>query len=124
MPVSTTTPAHPIAEVTVLPVNSSGIGGAAGKTADKLKASGYTNTLAATNAPEGESPMPASIIEYAPGAEADAAAVAKVLSLPESVLKPLAPPWDTDSRKPQVVVLVGGELAAAFAGATTTTTGG
>ncbi|HUQ62678.1 MAG TPA: LytR C-terminal domain-containing protein [Acidimicrobiales bacterium] len=123
--VATTLPARPAAEVKVLPVNSSGIAGVGGKTGDELRTAGYANTLAAVNSTS-DSPTATSSVEFTPGAEADAVAVASVLRLPATVVKPLeAPPVD-DTRGAEVVVLIGGDLAAivgASAAATTTTEG-
>jgi hypothetical protein len=125
LPVTTTPlPARPAAEVKVLPVNSSGIAGIGGKTGDQLRAAGYANTLAAVNSTS-ESPASSSTIEYAAGAEADALAIAKLLGLQPTAVKPLdAPPVD-DTRGAEVVVLIGGDIAAALnASAATTTTEG
>jgi hypothetical protein len=119
--VATTLPARPAADVKVLPVNSSGIAGVGGKTGDVLRTAGYANTLAAVNSTS-DSPAATSIVEYTPGAEADAAAVASVLQLPTTVVKPLdAPPVD-DTRGAEVVVLIGGDLAAIVGAAASTST--
>lgn len=108
----------------MLPVNGSGIAGAGGKTGDKLRAAGYTNTLAAVNATSA-SPVATSIVEYAVGAAADAQAVATVLGLPATTVKALDSPPVSDTRGAEVVVLIGGDLASSpGTAATTSTTGG
>jgi hypothetical protein len=119
VPVSTTLPARSPAEVKVLPVNASGIAGVGGKAGDKLRTAGYTNTLAAVNS-NSDSPSATSSIEYTAGAEADARAVATVLGLPATTVKALESPPVSDTRGAEVVVLIGGDLAATFGTATTT----
>lgn len=123
-PATTTLPARPAAEVKVLPVNSSGIAGAGGKTGDQLRAAGYANTLAAVNSTS-STPVSTSTVEFAAGAEADAQAIAKLLNLPTTVVKPLASPPVQDRRGAEVVILIGGDLATAInASSATSTTGG
>ncbi len=105
-------------------MNSSGIAGAGGKTGDQLRAAGYANTLAAVNSTS-TTPASTSTVAYAAGAEADAQAIAKLLSLPTTVVKPLASPPVEDTRGADVVVLIGGDVATALnASAATTTTKG
>lgn len=107
----------------MLPVNGSGIAGVGGKTGDKLRTAGYANTLAAVNATS-NSPVATSIVEYAAGAEADAQAVATVLGLPATTVKPLDAPPVSDTRGAEIVVLIGGDLATSLGTASTSTTGG
>jgi hypothetical protein len=125
LPVTTTLPARPAAEVKVLPVNGSGIAGIGGKAGDQLRAAGYANTLAAVNSTS-DSPASSSTIEFAAGAEADALAIAKLLGVQPSAVKPLDAPPVEDTRGAEVVVLIGGDIAAALnaSAATTTTTEG
>lgn len=79
---TTTAPAKPRdpAQVPILVANGSGVKGAAGRIAETLKASNYvlkesTNTQTAAEA---------SVVFYAPGYEADAKAVAALLTPPPS----------------------------------------
>lgn len=113
--------ARPPAEVKVLPVNASGIAGIGGKTGDKLRTAGYTNTLAAVNSTS-DTPLATTTVEFIPNAEGDAAAVAAALGLPVAVIKPLAsPPPVDDTRGADVVVVIGGDLATGLGGASATT---
>jgi hypothetical protein len=125
VPVVTTTPARPVGQVKVLPLNGSGISGVAAKVADQLKALGYANTLA-PDTYKSDEPVSATIIEYATGSEADARAVAQGLRVPNATLKPIeSPPPVADIRGAEVIVIAGSDLAAALNGngATTTTSG-
>ncbi|MBW3557013.1 MAG: LytR C-terminal domain-containing protein [Actinobacteria bacterium] len=119
----TTLPAHPPKEVKVIVVNASGVKGAAGKASDLLKPPGY-NVLAPTNASRGET-----IVYFAPGYDADAAAVAAALGFPPASLKPLpTPPPIPDSKGAHIVVMVGADQGSRFGAApaatTTSTTAG
>ena len=90
-PLTSTTlrPARAPADVKVLPLNGSGVPGAAGRVGETLKAAGY-NTLGADNAKE----------------------VARVLQLPPTAVQPLSsPPPVADVRGAGVVVVVGTDLA-------------
>jgi hypothetical protein len=84
-PESTTTTeparAHDPAEVTILVANGSGVKGAAGRIAESLKASNYV-LKESTNA---ESPAEASIVYFADGYQADARAVASLLTPPPGI---------------------------------------
>ncbi|MBW3615491.1 MAG: LytR C-terminal domain-containing protein [Actinobacteria bacterium] len=119
-PPDTPPAAHAPKEVKVIVVNASGVKGAAGKASDLLKPPGY-NVLAPTNAKRGET-----VVYFAPGYEADAAAVAAALGLPPATLKPLpTPPPIPDSKDAQIIVVIGadqGSRFAAGAGAATTST--
>jgi hypothetical protein len=124
-PVATTLPAKPPGEVKVLPVNGSGVPGVGAKTGDKLKTAGYNN-LAPTNT-KNNVLIPASIVEFAPGAEADAQAVATALGLQVGVVKQLDSPPVEDGAHLQdasVVVLIGPDLVSLLGGAGATTTTG
>ena len=124
--VPTTAPRAPRApaEVKVLPANGSGVAGLGGRVGDRLKARGYTNTLAATNTTREVS---ASSVEFNGDFEPEARAVAEVLGLPATVVKPLDSPPVPDTRAADVVVLVGPDLnttaTTAAGGRATTTTG-
>ncbi len=118
VPTTAPRPARPAAEVRVLPANGSGVAGLGGRIADRLKARGYTNTLAATNTTRDIS---SSSVEFNGGFEPEARAVAEALGLPPTVVKALDSPPVADTRGADVVVLIGPDLSAA--GGTTTTTG-
>jgi hypothetical protein len=123
-PPTTGRPVRPAADVKVLPANGSGVGGIGGKVGDRLRAKGYTNTLAATNTTR---QVPATSIEYANDFEPEAQALAVALGLPPTVAKALDSPPVPDTKGADVVVLIGPDLAAASssttapAGAGTTT---
>jgi hypothetical protein len=116
VPTTALRPARPAAEVKVLPANGSGVAGLGGRIADRLKARGYTNTLAATNTTRDIS---GSSVEFNRDFEPEARAVAEALGLPPTVVRALDSPPVADTRGADVVVLIGPDLGAA--GATTTT---
>lgn len=73
--------AHDPAEVTILVANGSGVKGAAGRIAESLKASNYV-LKESTNT---QTPAEASIVYYAEGYQADARAVASLLTPPPGI---------------------------------------
>jgi hypothetical protein len=103
---TTTATANPPASVTVLVANGSGKTGVAGTNADKLETAGYTN-VDTTNAPT----TTKSMVYFAPGAQADAQAVATVLGLDASAVAalPAAPPVPPAGAT--VLVVVGSDRA-------------
>lgn len=115
-PSSTTTQAtRPPSEVKVLPANGSGTVGAGGKAGDVLKKAGY-DVLAAVNTTR---TVQSSTVEFAPGFEVDARAVAQVLGLAPAAVKAMpSPPPVADTRGVDVLVVVGPDLARALAAAT------
>ena len=116
---STTLPPRPPSEVKVLPVNGTNVAGVAGRTGDVLRRAGY-NVLSPTNTSK---PVDSSSVQYAPGHDSDAKEVAKVLTLPDTAVQPIAnPPPVADTRGADVVVIVGPDLAARTAPPTTPTT--
>ena len=119
---TTVTPvSHPAAEVKVLVLNGSGKSGVAKAGADALKPAGFT-TLDPTNA---KSTVVTSVVYAAAGFEADAIAVAGILALPPTVVKPLTAPPPAEIGDPAdaaVVVVLGPDSAAAGGTAATTTT--
>ncbi|HEX2043790.1 MAG TPA: LytR C-terminal domain-containing protein [Acidimicrobiales bacterium] len=117
VPTTAPRPARPPAEVKVLPANGSGVAGLGGRVGDRLKARGYTNTLAATNTTREVS---ASSVEFNRDFEPEARAVAEALGLPPTVVKALDSPPVADTRGADVVVLIGPDLNT---GGTTTTSG-
>lgn len=121
VPTTLPRPLRGAAEVKVLPANGSGVAGLGGRVAERLKAKGYTNTLAAVNTSR---EIAASAVEHSPEFEPEARAVAEALGLPPTVVRPLDAPPVPETRGADVVVLIGPDLnTTAGAGATTTTTG-
>ncbi|HEX2275485.1 MAG TPA: LytR C-terminal domain-containing protein [Acidimicrobiales bacterium] len=117
VPTSAPRAPRPPAEVKVLPANGSGVAGLGGRVGDRLKARGYTNTLAATNTTR---EVAASSVEFNRDFEPEARAVAETLGLPPTVVKALDSPPVADTRGADVVVLIGPDLNT---GGTTTTAG-
>ena len=101
--------AHNPAEVTVLVANGAGISGLASTIADQLKGANYVLAEPGnTKAPADES-----AVFFTPGYEADAAAIAALLSPPPKVA-PLPDPAPVDDMKSaQVLVVAAADLAAA-----------
>jgi hypothetical protein len=101
--------AHDPATVTVLVANGAGIGGLAGRITDQLEGQNYltaeaTDTLA---------PADESAVFYTPGYEADAAAIAALLS-PAPATAPLPdPPPVADMQGANVLVVAAADLATA-----------
>ena len=116
VPTSAPRAARAPAEVRVLPANGSGVAGLGGRIGDRLKARGYTNTLAAINTTRNVS---ASSVEYNRDFEPEARAVAEALGLPPTVVKAMDSPPVADTRGADVLVLIGPDLNAS----TTTTSG-
>ena len=122
-PATTTTRAsRPPGEVTVLVANGTDIRGLAGATATALKAIGY-NTLSPTDS----RPVDVTKVQFSPGYEAEALAVATSLQLPPTAVEaanPANPPPVTDTLGANVVVLLGADVArtTSSVGATTSTT--
>lgn len=97
------------AEVTVLVANGAGIQGLATRIADQLKAANYvTADPGNTKAPADES-----AVFYIPGYEADAAAIAQLLTpVPKVAPLPDPPPVD-DLQASHVLVVAAADLATA-----------
>jgi len=99
--------AHDPAEVAILVANGSGVKGAAGRIAESLKASNYvlkesTNTKAAAEA---------SVVYFAPGYQADARAVASLLTPPPGVQPMPAELPVKDLAGAKLLVVVAADLA-------------
>jgi LytR cell envelope-related transcriptional attenuator len=116
-PPTTLRPLRPPADVKVLAANGSNVSGLGRRTADQLKAKGYTNTLAPTDTTRG---VTATSVEFNADFEPEARAVAEALGLPPTVVKALDSPPVPDTRGADVVVLIGPDLP----GATGTTAAG
>ena len=101
--------AHDPAQVTILVANGSGVRGAAGRVADTLKGSNYV-TLEPTNT---KAPAEASTVYFVPGYEADARAIAALLTpAPGVSAMPAELPVD-DLAAAHVLVVVAADLAGA-----------
>lgn len=101
--------AHDPSSVTVLVANGAGIKGLASKIADKLKAANYV-----TAEPENtKAPADASSVFFSPGYEADANAIAALLT-PAPKVAPLPNPAPvTDLKSAKVLVVAAADLATA-----------
>jgi LytR cell envelope-related transcriptional attenuator len=116
---TTTTALRAPKDVKVLTANGTSVKGAGGRVKDKLLATGY-NALAATDT---TSPAQGSSVLYAAGYEREAAAVAQVLGLaPNTVQAMTATAPVADLKGANVLVVVGPDLAAQNAPASTTST--
>ena len=109
----TTTTAAPVArdpaQVTILVANGSGVRGAAGRVADTLKGSNYV-TLEPTNT---KTPAEASTVFFVPGYEADARAIANLLTpVPGVSAMPSELPIE-DLAAANILVVVAADLAGA-----------
>lgn len=103
---------HPPAQVKVLLMNATNgkVPKAAALNGAKVKAAGFV-ALAPANA---NAPRPVTAVYYAPGYQADAVAVAKVLRRPASVAAPLPTPSPAPSvPQANVVVVLGQDTPAA-----------
>ena len=101
--------AHNPAEVTVLVANGAGIDGLASKIADKLKAANFV-TAEPTNT---KAPADESAVYFTPGYQADAEAVAALLSPPPKVSPLPEPPPVDDMKGGAVLVVAAADLAQA-----------
>jgi hypothetical protein len=124
VPSTTTLPARSPAEVKVLVANGVGVNGAASKVAGRLQPIGYQlvkpgNTINKSTT---------SSVQYTPGYQAEAQALATSLNIPSASVQPIATPSPvTDLQGANVIVVVGDELAnggTSANGTTNTTTAG
>jgi hypothetical protein len=113
------------ADVPTIVLNDSGIAGAAGGYSDALAAAGYNMTNPDGANADAEGDATATVIYFAPGFEAEAAAVGAVIGVPATVVPvelPTTPPGPIAGAS--VVVVLGTDLANVpppTGGATTTT---
>lgn len=105
---TTTEAPRPAAEVKVLVANGSGVNGAAGGTTDALEALGYV-----TGTPANAERVPATIVYFTTGFEAEATALAEAIGAPEDAVTPMpaVAPVD-DLQLANVLVHLGPDLAA------------
>jgi LytR cell envelope-related transcriptional attenuator len=123
---TTTVAGRPPGEVPTIVLNDSGIAGAAGSYSEVLAAAGYqlTNPDGANADAEGDAAT--TIVYFAPGFDAEAAAVAAAIGAPTLVPTPLPTTPPGPIAGASVVVVIGTDLAGvtpttAAAGDTTTT---
>jgi len=107
---TTTVAVRAPAEVPTIVLNDSGIGGAAGQYSEVLAAAGYALTNPAGENADAEGDAPTTIIYFAPGFEAEAAAVAVAIGAPsvEPTALPTTPPGPIANAL--VVVVLGIDL--------------
>jgi hypothetical protein len=121
---TTTVAVRPPAEVPTIVLNDSGVAGAAGNYSDLLASLGYqlTNPDGANAEIDGDAA--ATVVYFAPGFEAEAAAVVTAIGAPDTVVPaalPATPPGPIAGAS--VVVVIGTDLASVTpttAGTTTT----
>lgn len=112
VPPPTTAPAKPPKDVKVIVANGSDVNGAAGNAKSALDPGGY-NMLAPANAPK----VPETSVYFSPGYEADAAAVAAALGLPDTTIKAIPAPPPFDTKGAHVAVVIGADHGQKFAAA-------
>jgi hypothetical protein len=106
---TTVPPAHNPAEVTVLVANGAGIGGLASKIAETLNGANYI-TAEPTNT---RAPADESMVYFTPGYEADAVAIAALLSPQPQVASLPEPPPVESLAGAHVLVVAAADLAQA-----------
>lgn len=119
VPLPTTRAVRPPAEVKVLAANGTATQGLAGRTRDYLQTVGY-NALAPTDATR---VVEATQVQHTPEFEAEARALAQLLQLPGSSVRPLEEnPPVPDSRGADIALIIGPDLRLPGDTATTTST--
>lgn len=119
VPIPTTRAVRPPAEVKVLAANATATSGLAGRTRDYLTTVGY-NALAPTDATR---VVEATQVQHTPEFEAEARALAQLLQLPGSSVRPLEEnPPVPDSRGTDIALIIGPDLRLPGDAATTTST--
>lgn len=106
---TTTVPLRAPSEVKVLVANGSDVNGAASVQTNALKALGYV-----TANPGNTAQVPATVVYYTTGYEAEAAALAEAIGAPATAVQPLPTPAPVDDMAlSNVLVVVGPDLAKA-----------
>ncbi len=121
VPIPTTRAVRPPGDVKVLAANATATSGLAGRTRDYLQTVGY-NALAPTDATR---VLEATQVQHTPEFEAEARALAQLLQLPASSVRPLEEnPPVPDTRGTDIVLIIGPDLRLPgdAAGTTTSTT--
>lgn len=109
---------RPPGEVTVIVLNGTSVGGAAGAYSDALATAGYVMSAAG----DADADAAATQVFFAPGFEAEAAAVAAALGAPAVVpaAVPVPPPGQIGTES--IVVVIGPDIASITPTTATTTT--
>ncbi len=116
VPIPTSRALRPPADVKVLAANATATSGLAGRTRDYLQTVGY-NALAPTDATRS---LDATQVQHTPEFEAEARALAQLLQLPASSIRPLEEnPPVAETRGADIVLVIGNDLR--LPGDTTTT---
>jgi hypothetical protein len=106
------------ADIKVIVANGTGTSGLASTVSTSLRTKGY-NTLASTNSNQ---KVTATVIDFAPGYDADAAVMAGLLGLPPTAVKPMPPTAQLPVpalNGANILVVAGPELAATSTTSTT-----
>ena len=104
---TTTAPPRDPAQVKVLVANGSDVNGAAGAESDALEALGYV----AAN-PTNAEPVPATVVYYTVGYQAEAEALATAIGAPATSVTPLPTPAPVaDMQLANILVVIGPDLA-------------
>ncbi len=120
---TTTVAVRPPAEVPTIVLNGTTVGGAAKTYSDALAAAGYTLTNPAGANDDADGDAAATVIYFAPGFEAEAAAVGVAIGAPSTVAPtalPATPPGPIAGAS--VVVVLGTDLASVTPTTVATTT--
>jgi LytR cell envelope-related transcriptional attenuator len=97
------------AQVSVLVANGTKVSGAASRVDVQLAQAGY-NSVGTANATSSDNS--ATVVDFTPGYQPEAAALAASLSLPATAAQPMpSPPPVTDTKGANIVVVVGTDLA-------------
>jgi hypothetical protein len=98
--------ARPPAEVSVFVANGAGVAGAAGKLTDQLKADGYTRVNSGNS-----SPVSATVVYYAEGAQAEASALADAIGVDVSAVQAMPANPPANAGDAIVLVVIGPDTA-------------
>ena len=119
---TTTIAVRPPAEVPTIVLNGTSIGGVAGQYSESLASLGYTLTNPTGANDDSDTDVAETVVYFAPGFEAEAAAVAFSVGAPETAVTamPATPPGPIAGAS--VVVVIGTDLASVTPTTATTTT--
>lgn len=107
--VPTTVPVRAPSEVKVLVANGSDVNGAAGVQTNALKALGYV-----TGNPGNAARVPATVVYFTAGYEAEAAELATAIGAPDTAVQPMPTPAPVDDLAlSNILVVIGPDLAKA-----------
>ncbi len=108
-----TAPERQPGEVTVRVFNATDTGGAAARLSDEIAQEGW-KTVDPTDAPEGWQSEKTEVF-FTPGFDREAATVAGAIAAPSDAVKALPEPPEMDPAGANVLVMLGGDLAPAYA---------